>query len=724
MIITRIVVNIDGTSFKNFDSLSIAQRFERHHTMHLNLGMDDLNEILQNGGAGTDLNALTKKWIGKKISVELDQGEVNALGILLVTDGSTINFEGIISKIQLQMRDAVDSSVLISVISPTVLLDTGEHTRAFVDKKLSEIVEAVAKKPMGKGIDVKVSNDLKIPYVTQYRESNYHFLQRLAAKYGEWFYYNGRTLLFGKEANGGSGPAVNLEYGSNLTEMNIETNLVPLNSEAYYYDYYTDSDYTVDYGGIKVKAQNYAEQAKKTSEEVFSSFTNTDLSFQNHRSQSTQNKVFESAMNIRANSLCSLKGSSTCVKLCPGATISVKDNVMDNGLLSRTDPYGEYVVVYVNHYVDATGSYYNEFEAVPSDPTYAPVTYPITQPVAETQLAQVKSTADPDAMGRVKVAMVWQQPGEQESIWISVSQPMSSQDRGVYFVPEVDEMVYVDFEYGNPDLPFVRGTFNTGTTKPGGLLFSSDNVYKGIITKGGNHILIDDTGGKESIHLYNKDKTNEIMLTMQGNGEISIRSDTKIIMGAPDIIMKAENIVMSASDAIQMEGNRVKVAAQLALILDVIGPLLMSSKSLAVLDSMGNTAVGGKSELALGSLNVLEVKANQITVAAESAPKMGDYKLYDWIPVDLPDSVLSGLMSIPSPIFDKANKISTSSPKEASLTLKSDSKALFESKMNLNVKADMSVEVDGNDVLMEAKGVSKLKGGATVEIKGKMVTIN
>ena len=36
-----------------------------------------------------------------------------------------------------------------------------------------------------------------IPYTVQYKESDYEFIQRLAKRHGEFFYYNGEQLLFG-----------------------------------------------------------------------------------------------------------------------------------------------------------------------------------------------------------------------------------------------------------------------------------------------------------------------------------------------------------------------------------------------------------------------------------------------------------------------------------------------------------------------------------------------
>jgi len=71
--------------------------------------------------------------------------------------------------------------------------------RSFTEKLLSDIVQAA--------LDQIPQNDLKlksnpsfrdeIPYIVQYNESNFHFLNRIADKYGEWCFYNGSELIFG-----------------------------------------------------------------------------------------------------------------------------------------------------------------------------------------------------------------------------------------------------------------------------------------------------------------------------------------------------------------------------------------------------------------------------------------------------------------------------------------------------------------------------------------------
>ncbi|MBL4746854.1 MAG: hypothetical protein JKY08_10855 [Flavobacteriaceae bacterium] len=85
-----------------------------------------------------------------------------------------------------------------------------------------------------------VRNEIKpvftdlIEYEVQYNETHYHFSQRLAKQYNEWFFYNGIQVVFGKPERG---EPIEIEYGTELfqyTKINTEGTVLRG-------DYYTDN---------------------------------------------------------------------------------------------------------------------------------------------------------------------------------------------------------------------------------------------------------------------------------------------------------------------------------------------------------------------------------------------------------------------------------------------------------------------------------------------------
>ena len=70
-------------------------------------------------------------------------------------------------------------------------------------------------------------------------------------------------------------------------------------------------------------------------------------------------------------------------------------------------------------------------------------------------VAIVRDNKDTSGLGRVKVSFPWHsQP--QESYWARVATPMAGNERGIYFIPEVNDEVLVAFERGDVRFPVRR----------------------------------------------------------------------------------------------------------------------------------------------------------------------------------------------------------------------------------------------------------------------------
>ena len=77
----------------------------------------------------------------------------------------------------------------------------------------------------------------------------------------------------------------------------------------------------------------------------------------------------------------------------------------------------------------------------------------------------VTNNQDPDKLGRVKVRFPWLSD-EDESQWARMLTPMAGDNRGMYFIPEVDDEVLVAFEQGDMRFPYILGALWNGEDKP------------------------------------------------------------------------------------------------------------------------------------------------------------------------------------------------------------------------------------------------------------------
>jgi uncharacterized protein involved in type VI secretion and phage assembly len=98
--------------------------------------------------------------------------------------------------------------------------------------------------------------------------------------------------------------------------------------------------------------------------------------------------------------------------------------------------------------------------------------------------------------GQVKVDFPWLTP-PQRSDWAPIAGPMSGKNRGIFFMPEIDDEVLVAFEHGAFDHPFVVGFLWNGVdTSP-----ESTPKNRVILTPGGHTLRFEDADGQKKVVL-------------------------------------------------------------------------------------------------------------------------------------------------------------------------------------------------------------------------------
>jgi type VI secretion system secreted protein VgrG len=534
-------ITINGETIRRVNHLRIGQRFESHHDFEISVSPEMLaNRFIK-------LRELADKFVGKTAAITLRQGRLG------ITEQTHI-FSGIVTSVRLVKGQSQSSTYLISGLSPTIQLAAGATTRSFTEKSLLDIVNQVLT-PFSFPSSLSPANSTPIPYVTQYEEDNFHFLQRLAEEFGEWMFYDGRSLIFGKSARETS-PTVALTQGTNLFDMEYGLRVTPLNFKASYFNYEAFDLFKADSANEQVEGlSSFTQMAFERSKQVFTDDL-MNINFTDHADENSLKTAVKLKRSEQANKLAVFTGRSPEMEMKIGGLVTITEPVFIDGVRTDTIDYGTFVITRLNHFLDARGVYQANFEAIPQDSAFPPVDYRIVTPVARPHIAQVRATDDPLKLGRVKVQFGWQ--GNDESTpFIRVASMMTGRSKG-YFIPEVHDMVMVDFEFGNPDLPYVAGSMysnDPGPRKPGDELFKEDNHIKGIITRGGNHIIIDDTDGKEKIKIFNKENKNRIELSLDGGSHINIKSQGTVNISAGTINMNAEEINIKASKAIEVESK-------------------------------------------------------------------------------------------------------------------------------------------------------------------------
>jgi uncharacterized protein involved in type VI secretion and phage assembly len=165
----------------------------------------------------------------------------------------------------------------------------------------------------------------------------------------------------------------------------------------------------------------------------------------------------------------------------------------------------------------------------------------------------VSNIDDPENTGRVKVRFPWLSSDE-ESHWARVCQFMTGNDRGSWFIPEVNDEVLVAFEHGDVNHPYVVGSLYNGQDQPPSEnSHSSENNIRMIKSRSGHIIKIDDTSGSEQVEI--KTSSGKSVLTMKSDGSITIKSENITIEGTMKIDLKSQNINIEASQQLKLKGT-------------------------------------------------------------------------------------------------------------------------------------------------------------------------
>jgi len=143
----------------------------------------------------------------------------------------------------------------------------------------------------------------------------------------------------------------------------------------------------------------------------------------------------------------------------------------------------------------------------------------------------VKSVEDPAGQGRVQ--LTFPTMGGVTSAWAPVASELAGNDRGAWFMPELNDEVLVAFDHGEFDHPYVVGFLWNGNDKP------PDTEVKNRIIK---------TPGGHQLRFEDKDGAKKVILKTDGGLAITMddaQQSIEIKGGGRTLLMKAGQLKIS-----------------------------------------------------------------------------------------------------------------------------------------------------------------------------------
>ncbi len=576
-----------GKEVTPFNSLTITQSILQHHTFEVRC----YHDVFESPDA--DVINASQNLVGESITIILTPGGTRAENI----------FKGLVTEIGMVQGEDSRHEIVLKGYSNSIILDSGPKLKSYLQKSIVDAVSEVMN-TSGMSFESRVSNSYSpIEYFSQFNESDFQFVRRIAAIHGEGFFYDGTTMVFGDP----SGKTVKLQYLKDLSSLSMGMGAAPLKFKDYSYNSGHSDDkpklYTGESPGSTDGADAFGQKMHSKSNQIFpSAFTfmprhldNTGPGL-NAFSKSYHNNLAGSLVHVQAT------GDNMETAIACFAEISTE----------KGDSYGKFFITSITHHADGMGNYSNSFTGVPHNLKTFPNPY-VNKPNADFELAKVVDNVDPRKHGRVKVKFMWMV--EEESYWIPTTQLYGGEadfkNRGIVFIPEIGDDVLVGFERGDCDKPYVSQAYMNSKAIETESRDNGKNLKKSISTRDSRIAFHDAGDGGElvgiAISVYSGDSVAKAGIAMTDDGE------AKILMGAIDeLTIKTRGdevkILMKKDGSIKVTGKNITVEAE--------ETISLKAKDIKM-EATGKIEAKANQDVKVEAMGKMELKSSQdVTVTA------------------------------------------------------------------------------------------------------------
>ncbi|WP_062060200.1 type VI secretion system Vgr family protein [Aquimarina longa] len=577
---TTTSIYLSSTPLHSYLSLKIEQQLDAHHDLELVCRADVIEQL------SDELVGASKEYLGGIITVQ-----IQALGNY--GGYKELEFKGVVTKVRAIKGSDQQKGNLIKLHakSSSILADNGAHFTSYSDVNLSEILERTFQ-----GYDVgKLETSFAprssetIHYSVQHNQSAFSYASRLAAYHNEWFYYNGKQLIFGSPST----EETELSYGVDLQDFSIELDTVANATTYISSDYLTDELHQKSSKEINIPSEGYHGFMDNRSKTLYHKPTQASHSLYTDSNQKSRlDTQVEQHTIARAMKQVIARGVSDNPSVALGALI-------------RVQGYGRYRIIGITHTNTEHGVYHNEFTAVEASFDTYPHMDLNRYPQSDTTVATVMDNADPENLGRIRVQFPWQKAMGTMTPWLRMITPHGGSEKGFHFLPEKKEQVMVGFENRNAESPFILGALYSGTANPSGFATEMNDI-KIIKTRSGHTLEFNDTKGGESITIMDTNGNTILIDTVNNNMNIT---------ALETMTFNAKNIKMIAEENVDIQAKReIKTASE--------GDTLVLSKGAATMQATGDTTITSDASVTVEARSDTTIKGVNTVVEGQSEAKL------------------------------------------------------------------------------------------------------
>jgi phage protein D/phage baseplate assembly protein gpV len=456
-----------------------------------------------------------------------------------------ILFDGEIVEIEPDF-DASSQKLLVRAFDRLHRLARGRHVRSFLNVSDEDLIKKIAEEV---GLQTQVGPTSQVyPYVFQNNQTNLEFLQERAAALGYLLYVQGKRLCC--EAPRSSEAPVELEWGVTLREFHPRMTTIGQVDSVTVRGW--DPQGRQEIVGQASKGQDTPQIGQNGSggelaHNAFGLDAQILVCDRPVRVAAQADRLAQAVADRKAGNFVEAEGiCSGNPALVAGASAKIK---------AVGDRFGgTYYVTGTLHIHNARDGYSTHFNISGHHPsTLLSLLRQEEQPASTMGLVIgiITDNNDPKKQGRVKVKYPWLS-AEHASDWARVVAIGAGNQRGIEYLPEINDEVLVGFEMGDIHYPYVLGGLWNGQDAPPKEVVQGGKVQKRVIcSRTGHTITLDDSDGGGGITVEDS-KGNKIMLDSSSNKlTIAVKGDASLAMDG--------GLTIEAKGQVQIKGMGVKI---------------------------------------------------------------------------------------------------------------------------------------------------------------------
>jgi phage protein D/phage baseplate assembly protein gpV len=386
--------------------------------------------------------------------------EVEIAALAPEEERGVVLMKGEITSIEPDFEEGTRATLLIRGYDRSHRLHRGTHSQAFLQMTDSDIVQRIAREA---GLRAQVDATSQIhEHVLQHNQTHMQFLRARAQRIGYLLYVEEGTLHFKRP--GAEGSTLELEWGEGLRWFRPRLSLAE------------QVDQVTVKGWDPKNRQVIVGQAQQGQAEPETGHNGSGAQMASQAYGSAQRAVVQE--NVASQGEAEARAQALLDELS-GAWIEAEgmcygEPQLRAGKRLRLRALGRkfsgiYQLTAVTHTYRAGAGYNTYFTISGRRPDS--IAALLDQGAAAGRVihgpvvAVVTNNNDPDVRGRVKVKFPWLSQ-EVESAWARLAAPGAGAERGLYWLPEVNDEVLVAFEHGDINRPYVLGGLWNGQDKP------------------------------------------------------------------------------------------------------------------------------------------------------------------------------------------------------------------------------------------------------------------